>query len=185
MLKKITLFLRSKCCVLGSRDSFTIVELLVSIGLFSVIISIAIGGFVRALRAQRQIVALINANSNISLVVEQMVREIRTGYNFCPGDAPCENSTLNFSDAKGDPVTYTLEPSENGLYEVIKRNDAQITADNVNVHYLNFTRLPEADRVSFPERITLNIGISPTAASAPVVSDIVTNIQTTISARNF
>lgn len=170
--------------ILGSeRKGFTIVELLVSIGLFSVIVSIAMGGFVRALRTQRQIVALINANSNISLVVEQISREIRTGYNFPSVSGP--QSSLDFTDAKGNNVTYNYQNLAQGGIITRKVNagvELQITPDNVNIRYLYFTLLNEP---LFPPRITINIGLSPTAASAPVVSENVTNIQTTISARSF
>ncbi len=48
----------------GSRAGFTLVELLVAIALFSIAVSVAVGGFVRVLRTQRQIVALIAANSS-------------------------------------------------------------------------------------------------------------------------
>ena len=58
-------------------SGFTLVELLVAIGVFSILISVAVGTFARALRTQRQTAALIAANSNASLVLEQMAREIR------------------------------------------------------------------------------------------------------------
>ena len=167
-----------------NRKGFTIVELLVSIGLFAVIISVAMGGFVRALRTQRQVVALINANSNVSLVVEQLAREIRTGYNF-PSVSGAQTS-LAFTDAKGETITYAQGVAADGSGTITRQvNDgspAQITADNVDIRYLNFTLL---NSPNYPPRITITIGLSPSAASAPIVSENVTNIQTTISARSF
>ncbi len=61
---------------------FTIVELLVAMGIFLIVVEIAVGGFVNALRAQKQVAALIAAEGNADLALEQMAREIRTGY-FC------------------------------------------------------------------------------------------------------
>lgn len=173
-----------------SRYAFTIVELLVSIGLFGVIVSIAMGGFVRALRTQRQVVALISANSNMSLVIEQISREIRTGFSFCPGAPACSPTSISFSNAKGELVTYdygTEVGPHNTPYGIITRRVGagaaeQITAENVNVRYLNFTRL---NNPLFPERVTINIGLSPASAAAPVVSENITNIQTTVSTRSF
>ncbi len=66
-----------------ARGGFTLVELLVAIGLFAVIATIASGGFISALRTQRRVASLISAESNVTLVLEQMAREERTGYLFC------------------------------------------------------------------------------------------------------
>lgn len=72
----------------ASRRGFTLIEMLVAIAIFTTTISIAVGGFITALRTQRQVSALLAANNNLSLTLEQMAREIRTGYNFCrPGGA--------------------------------------------------------------------------------------------------
>ena len=62
---------------------FTLVELLVTIALFSIIVSIAAGGFVRALRSEREVSAMILSESNVSIALEEMTREMRTGYLFC------------------------------------------------------------------------------------------------------
>lgn len=170
----------------SSSRGFTIVELLVSIGLFGVIVSIAMGGFVRALRTQRQIVALITANSNVSLVLEQIAREIRTGFNFC-GANPCSADSLTFTNAKGETVTYKFGTAPEG-YGIITRTVGasgtpnQITADNVNIRYLNFVLLNDPN---YPPRVTILTGLSPNSNQAAGVSENITNIQTTVSTRNF
>lgn len=192
--------LDSKFCSRG----FTIVELLVSIGLFSVIVSVAMGGFVRALRTQRQIVALITANSNVSLVVEQMSREMRTGFNFGPAPSSCplpadpesigfsNPESISFTNSAGRAVVYSLVQvtDANGTYGTISRqvnaNGAlgsnPITAENVNIRNLKFYLSCEAN---YPPRITMLVGLSPRSNQAASVSDNITNIQTTISARGF
>ena len=94
------------------RHGFTIIELLIAMGLFAILISVVSGIFVRSLRAQRVTVALIAANNNASLAIEQMAREIRTGQSFS-----AVIDQLRFINAKGETVTYrwndtdqTLEP---------------------------------------------------------------------------
>lgn len=71
---------------ISNRKGFTLVELLVSIAIFSILVTIGVGGFVHALHTQREIAGLISAQSNASVALEQMAREIRTGYLFC--DSP-------------------------------------------------------------------------------------------------
>ncbi len=70
------------------KKGFTLVELLITVGLFVIIITIAVGGFTNAVRTERQVSLLISAQSNVSLVLEQMSREIRTGYLFCHAANP-------------------------------------------------------------------------------------------------
>lgn len=65
------------------KKGFTLVELLITVGLFATIVTIAVGGFTNALRTQRQVASLISAQSNVSLALEQMSRQVRTGYLFC------------------------------------------------------------------------------------------------------
>jgi prepilin-type N-terminal cleavage/methylation domain-containing protein len=75
--------MKKRCYHQSNKKGFTLIELLVSIGIFSIVVAIATGGFVNSLRTQRQVSSLISAQSNASLVLEQMAREIRTGYLFC------------------------------------------------------------------------------------------------------
>ena len=90
------------------KKGFTLVELMVTVSLFAIIITIAVGGFTNAIRTQRQVSSLISAQSNVSLVLEQMARQFRTGYLFCtlPGAAGVGNgpavSGLDPNGASGD-----------------------------------------------------------------------------------
>ena len=160
------------------RAGFTLVELLVAIALFSIAVSIAVGGFVRALRTQRQLVALIAANSNASLAIEQMARELRTSRDFScvpQGSRICEE--IAFTAASGEEVAYrkngaTLERRAGAQTE-------QLTALNVDVRSLSFVLFGNEE---FPPRITITMGVG---SSAPGLEGSVTNLQTTISSREL
>src|SRR5260221_302855 len=71
------------------RRGFTVMELLIAMALFSVVISIAVGGIVISLRGQRELAELIAADNDVSLALEQMAREVRTGFAFCRGGSYC------------------------------------------------------------------------------------------------
>jgi len=75
------------------KKGFTLVETLVAITIFSIVVAIGMGGFAHALHTQGQVSALIAAQSNASIALEQMAREIRTGYLFCDSSSPPNNST--------------------------------------------------------------------------------------------
>ncbi|MEY4731554.1 MAG: hypothetical protein RL681_500, partial [Candidatus Parcubacteria bacterium] len=68
--------------IAGEREGFTIVETIISLAVFSVLVSVAMGGLATAMRTQRQTTALIMVNSNIPFALEQMAREMRTGIDF-------------------------------------------------------------------------------------------------------
>jgi len=157
---------------------FTIIELLVAMGLFIVFMVIASGTFIRALRTQRAIVALIAANDNVSLSMEQMAREIRTGTSFS-----LSGNDLSFVNAAGVGVTYRLNPSTNAIEkEKAGANFVPITATNVKVNSLNFYLSGQLANDGLQSRITIVLSASP---NVPSVLNSNINLQTTISARTL
>jgi len=176
--------------MLKNNKGFTMVELLVAIASFIIIISIAVGGFSGALRSQRQSIALLNANYNSSLVLEQMAREIRTGMNFCdqnqnscssPVDGgEISTNELYFTNAYGQNVVYRL--NNFGIEKSIDGGTSfkKITADDVIVDYLRFILNGQNFGDGKQTRITILMGIKSKESS---VSGSVVNLQTTVSSR--
>lgn len=133
----MTLPLQSRYEDRDRASGFTLVELLVTIALFSILVSIAAGGFVRAMRSEREVSAMMFTESNVSVTLEEMTRELRTGYLFCdspgstvgsPKEAPecqswCSISSsgsiwtcsggIEFYNANGEHVEYFLGTSNN------------------------------------------------------------------------
>jgi prepilin-type N-terminal cleavage/methylation domain-containing protein len=173
------------------RGGFTVPELLVAIALFSVLVSIAVGGYVVALRTQRQVVAVLAANANASAAIEQMAREMRTGYDFCDASRGTSCAGANevvFRNADGTIVQYQyhLATEMAGYYYGAVERSAGgspqvITGSNVNIVYLRFDRSGTDDYTDgYPPRITITMGVSPLEVG---VSQNITNLQATISSR--
>ncbi len=182
MMSGLVKSLNSKSLILNSVQGFTVVELLVSISIFSVIISIAVGGFTQALRTQRQAAAFIAANSNVSLAMEQMVREIRVGQNFSSVTCPASSLPgLLFQRLKGGSivdVVYCHDATAKAITRSEGTNPAQpIVADNVSVKNLDFTLLSDPN---YPPRITIVVSVG---AKETTLRAFTTHLQTTISAR--
>jgi prepilin-type N-terminal cleavage/methylation domain-containing protein len=174
-------------------EGFTLVELIMAMSIFVVLISIAAGGFINILRNQRLAIALMSVNDNMSLSIEQMAREIRTGYNFIK----ISDEEFQFVNASNRIVWYRLHRgaieriTENANLEKIPQ---KITADNAKIVKFNVeicgknidTNLTldscGAGESSYPPRITL--GFTITSAEPDIEKlKIFTNIQTTISSR--
>jgi prepilin-type N-terminal cleavage/methylation domain-containing protein len=187
----------------NNSSGFTLVELLVAIALFSILMGIAVGGFVNALRSEREVTAMMSAESNVNLALEQMAREMRTGYLFChsPGSnaasPACECTSnletkptwtcpaIEFYNANGEKVDYTLDANN-----VLERADSAenggvaepLTSDNVSVTDLNFTLFGNLEGDTWNPRITITIGVQPNDST---VSWSTANLETTVSARSI
>lgn len=188
--------------------------MLVTVGLFVIIIAIAVGGFTNAIRTQRQVSSLISAQSNVSLALEQMARQIRTGYLFCnmpgntqpvvgnspnganadcgcvlsPSPAPTGSWTcdaLDFYDAGSNHIVYSLQNGALTESSTLMTSGPQsVTGNAVSVKYLQFQLYGQTEGDHWPPRVTISIGISPSSTD-PAVSGDVLNLETTVSARNI
>jgi prepilin-type N-terminal cleavage/methylation domain-containing protein len=165
---------------------FTIVELLIALGLFAVVASIGIGGFVHALRVQREVQFILAANSNAGLALEQMAREIRTGSGFklpqglLLGGDFASSTVLEFTNADGALVNYSLR--DGAVYRsVASWAPSPITSNNVNISHLSF----DARGIiyeGYPPRVTISLIASPSSTD-PALAGVATRLQTTVSAR--
>ena len=151
-----------------NTKGFTIIELMVAMSLFVIVVGISSGVFVRSLRTQRQLVALMAANDNASQTLEQMTREIRTGTAFT-----ASGSRLSFTNATDEAVTYDFTGGR------IERNGKALTASNVLVKYLRFLVRGADVGDGLSTRITVFLGVS----AKGKMESFVTRLQTTIASR--
>lgn len=156
---------------------FTLIELLIAMALFLVVLVIASGTFVKSLQSQRAAIELIAVNDNVSLTLESIAREIRTGIEF---SIPTRNE-LRFTNANGKHVAYqwndadgTIEKNENGgRFE-------SVTATNVVVKRLEFVGVGLAANDRKQSKITIGIEIG---GKSKNLQDATVRLQTTISPR--
>lgn len=162
-----------------AQRGFTIVELLVSITIFSLITSFAVTVFIRSLRAQRSVVALISANDNVSLAIEAIARELRRGRDFSGnGFALSDSPELRFFNAEQKEVIYRYDSS----LQAITRSEnggvfSRVTAPNIVVEGAHF-----AIQGSSLPRITISIKLG---SKDRDIADVVTEIHTTVSSRGL
>ncbi|MDB5245054.1 MAG: seg [Parcubacteria group bacterium] len=96
------------------KRGFTLVELIVSIGLFIIVLTIVASAYLSLISLNRKARATNDLVSNLSYVVESMSRTIRTGTNYQCGGlggtncASPGNSTFSFTDDQTRPVTFSL-----------------------------------------------------------------------------
>ena len=193
------------------RKGFTLVELLVAIGIFSILVAIGVGGFVHALHTQQEIAALIATQSNASIALEQMARELRTGYLFCNDPSnngfpntvcqqqyQCKNSNVSYNGELGwtcNGIDFYNANGQNVDYDALdvagelERSQSggaavPITGAKVTVTYLTFTLFGTTEGDQWPSRITIAMGVAPNSTDPALAGDVL-NLETTVSAREI
>jgi type II secretory pathway pseudopilin PulG len=178
------------------------IELLVAISVFSVIVSVVSGIFIASLRSNRTAIALISANNDASLTLDQISRMVRKGVGSSFGnetifkDADVAFKCLKFQ-YKDNYITYRWNVAEKTL-EWNSRSAGYISCDtaiadaftgivseNLRVEYANFLidRGAGAKYQEYPKiTIFLRVGTKGTEISEAKVP--FNNLQITVSPRN-
>lgn len=157
-----------------AESGLTIIELVVAVGIFSLVIVMVVGIFVLAITTERHITALKKVDDNIRFTIESMAREIKTGKNFSSGA-----SLLSFTNAKSESVIYRLNANA-----IEKSSDggtsySAVTSSEVTINYLNFYLTGQAGGDGLEPRITITIG----ATSQVGNKSANLKVQTTVSQR--
>lgn len=64
------------------EKGFTLIEMIVSLGVFSIVITIAVGALLVIISTNKQIQAEQSVMSNLAFAMDSMTREMRTGYSY-------------------------------------------------------------------------------------------------------
>lgn len=109
---------------------FTLLELIVSVGLFSIVVMISSGAYLSLIALDREVRLTNELVTNLSFAVDSMSRGIRTGQYFdCnPSDADGNSTTgqcheFSYLDSNGCRITYentngTLTQTTDDVYGV-------------------------------------------------------------------
>ncbi|MDE2021326.1 MAG: type II secretion system protein [Patescibacteria group bacterium] len=117
---------------------YTLVELIVAVGLFALVMVLASGAYLIMIGANRQAQSVSTGINNLSFALESMTRTIRTGSGYnCAGIGDCVGGTsFSLLDENGATVTYSLVGSS------IQKNTAGVlstlTDPSVTVSSLTF-----------------------------------------------
>lgn len=184
-----------------STTGFTLVELLVSMGVFAVILTVVIAVFVSASRKQHLLTEFMLINNDVGSALEQMAREIRTGYYFesaggvnCPGALDFK---VLFNGINEDKVSYSLSNDGGIVRSGPGAGVGRLTSTNVLVSDLCFMVIQDESpdnmgaedsngntRSCNPWRVVISMKVESNSPN-PDVKDKIKPVfvQTTVSSR--
>jgi len=129
---------------------YTLLELMVSVGLFSLVMLIVLSAYLTLVHLDRKARATTDVMTNISFVAESMSREIRTGSSYqCSTNGStwtpnCSSPgvAFRFVDSRATPRTVTYSRSNNQVYITItvggNTTTSALTDPRVIVNKLDF-----------------------------------------------
>lgn len=99
------------------QRGFTLIEIMVSVTIFSIVMVISMGALLSISAADKKAETLKTVMSNLNFAVDSMSRSIRTGTVYDCGsgpsvDCPDGSGQLSFIPVDGGSMTYKLETSK-------------------------------------------------------------------------
>ncbi|MEX0935033.1 MAG: type II secretion system protein [Candidatus Paceibacterota bacterium] len=162
-----------------NKRGYTLIELLVSLGIFMIVMTVAMGSLFTIISANKRARALQLSFDNLHFAIDEMSRDVRTGndYVFSGSGNDCNSSfVFSFSNSSDTAISYRCDSGR-----VQKRigggSYVDITAPEITV-----TSFHVYDRSTSQPRAVIVIG-GEVEAENGVVSDF--NLQTTISQRKL
>lgn len=90
----------------SSKKGFTLIEMIVSLAIFTIVALVAIGAFLRVLDANKKSINLKTTINNLNFALESLSREMRVGkdyyYTFNQNNLPGTINAQNFGSNIGD-----------------------------------------------------------------------------------
>jgi prepilin-type N-terminal cleavage/methylation domain-containing protein len=72
---------------ISKNSGFTLIEMIVSLGVFSIVVTTAVGALLMLISTNQQLQAEQSVMTNLSFALDTMTREIRTGLNYYCADS--------------------------------------------------------------------------------------------------
>lgn len=96
-----------KGLALSGVEGFTLFEMIVAVGIFTVVVVIAVSSMLSLTASEKKAITLQNTQDNVRFAVEAMAKEIRTGENF-PSTCVIGCTSITYLTARDVTVSYRL-----------------------------------------------------------------------------
>ena len=173
-MKTMTHHLQSKI------QGFTLIEMIVSIGIFTIVMLMATSTIFTVVAANNKAQSLKLVMDNLDFALQSMTRELRVGHGYaCVGDCSSGwSNDISFISYTGESISYRLDTSKNEIIESTPESSISITASDIVITSLKFYLFGGSASNTQPRVL---IAITGTTGGGTAASTF--NIQTTVSER--
>lgn len=155
------------------NKGFTLIEMIIALGVFSVVVTAATNLFTAGLKGQRKSLALQYLQNDARYALELMNKEIRMSHIGANSTEDVLHITT-YKPSGMEVVSYFLD---NGK---IARNGESLTSDRINVNRLKFYIKNQSTP---PSLVTIILDIN--GKGTDIEQQTTMNFQTTISTRDY
>lgn len=176
------------------NSGFTLIEVLVTLTLFSAASFLAMGAYSSAINLERKGSATRSVHQNLTFLTEYLGKEIRNGridYSaYSGGTIPVGSQDYLNLKTRGSTLEQVRISLSNNKIQVTKNGASSfITDDSVKINRLDFYVKPDTECVSTPcsqqQRVTVVLEIESNSSLGPNVPPVNLKLQTTISSRLY
>ncbi len=162
------------------RKGTTLVEMMIAFTVFGILIAITVSNFKQSLEFQQLSTLLLESHDNVSLLFEQISREVRTSKNLTAGA-----HSITFDHQDGYSVTYSLDSGSGTIQRsqsnVNGGNPVPVTAANQRMKVEDFSAFISNSGTQY-RRLTMSVRVSVYDRQG---NPYPTTIQTSVSPRFY
>jgi prepilin-type N-terminal cleavage/methylation domain-containing protein len=102
-----------------NQSGFTLIEMIVSLGVFSIVVTTAVGAMLMLIANNQRLQAEQSVMTNLAFALDTMTREIRTGYNYYCTERPnnsgsCPDCIFGSANTRHEALAASTKNCEDG-----------------------------------------------------------------------
>ena len=126
------------------QRGYTLLEMIVAVGVFSIIMLAATGAYLTLIGLDREARATTDVVTNLSFAVDSITRQVRTGTEYACDAIPNRNcvatpgDSFSYLNEDGDTIVYSLEDGQIKQTNNSTGFSAELTDPRIEITSLNF-----------------------------------------------
>lgn len=167
----------SASCFFKNNQGFSLMEMLIYVGILGIVASVATGIFLSVTKVQTEQSAQVEISGQLNFAMQTIQRLIRNSslVDITPG-TPTTSLTLRMKDSAVDPTTIYLENGRIYVKEGASGTPQSITSDKVVIDSLEFKKLTQ-----YPGKDIVQIDLAMSAANKVEGSTIRRSLRSAVS----
>lgn len=134
-----------------NKKGFTLIEMLVSVAIFSIVLMVAMGAILTIIDANKKAQTLSSIMNNLNFSVDSITRTIKTGVDpvLVSNSITVDAIDLTRNDFARRKITFTRQTTKDGKGRIVRKIDdgppVPITAPEIDITKLSFQLIGASD----------------------------------------